>query len=284
MEPPDPSSIRYKILSPVAAVGSKSLHFVESLGDFVRFFLSIIAGAFRGTDRFALHEMFSQMFDLGTLSIPVVMLTGLFIGAVLVIEAYPQFHSLGLSSRLGSVTVISVVKQIGPVLTGVMLAGRVGGAMTAELGTMRVTEQIEALRSMAADPVRTLAVPRVLACLLMTPILTVFSDILGIFGGWLIAVHVQGINNDQFWHFARIGVDIYTINTGLIKALFFGLAIGAIACYKGFRCGNGAQGVGRACTEAFVASFIVILMLNLVLALLLTNISVMLWPNQPPIL
>ena len=269
---------------PLEFLGNICVSFVLTLGDFVRFFMAILAGTLRGMDRFGLREMFSQMFDLGTLSIPVVMLTGFFIGAVLVIEAYPQFHALGLASRLGSVTVLSVVKQIGPVLTGVMLAGRVGGAMTAELGTMRVTEQIEALRSMAADPVRTLAVPRVLACVVMTPILTIFSDILGIFGGWLIAVHVQGINNDQFWHYARVGVDIYTINTGLIKALFFGLAIGAIACYKGFRCGNGAQGVGRACTEAFVTSFIVILILNLVLALLLTNIYVMFWPNQPPIL
>ena len=144
-------------------LGKTCLSLVLTLGDFVRFFVAILAGIFRGVDRFGLREMLSQMFDLGTLSIPVVMLTGFFIGAVLVIEAYPQFHALGLASRLGSVTVLSVVKQIGPVLTGVMLAGRVGGAMTAELGTMRVTEQIEALRSMAADPVRTLAVPRVLA-------------------------------------------------------------------------------------------------------------------------
>src|SRR3954465_5176424 len=144
----------------------------------------------RGPGRFARQQLMTQMYEIGTLSIPVVMITGAFIGAVLAIETYPQFQQIGLASRIGSVTNPPGVKQIGPVLTAVMLAGRVGGALTAELGTMKVTEQIDALRVMAAEPVRALAVPRFVACLLMMPVLTVFSDALGMAGGWFIAVQV----------------------------------------------------------------------------------------------
>src|SRR5205823_35137 len=146
-----------------------------------------------------------QMFEIGTLSIPVVMITGAFIGAVLAIEAHPQFKVLGLESRIGPVINASVVKQIGPVLTAVMLAGRVGGALTAELGTMKVTEQIDAMRAMATDPIRALAVPRFAACVLMMPILTIFSDALGMFGGWFMAVHMLGVNNHDYWIYSQRG-------------------------------------------------------------------------------
>jgi phospholipid/cholesterol/gamma-HCH transport system permease protein len=228
--------------------------------------------------------MIAQMYEMGTRSIPVVLITGGFIGAVLAIETYPQFQQIGIADRLGAVIVVSVVKQIGPILTAIMLSGRVGGAITAELGTMRVTEQIDAMRAMAADPIRTLVVPRVLACVLMTPVLTMYSDALGILGGWAIAVGVDGVRNYPFWHYAAVGTDMYTINVGLIKSFFFGIVIGCIACYKGFRCGSGAHGVGRACTESFVTSFGLILLVNFVLAVALNNIFVLLWPNQPGLL
>ncbi len=268
----------------LAAVGAWTIHAVQTFGDFGCFLSSIIYGIFAGMKRRTIRELFIQMYEMGTLSIPVVMLGGGFIGAVLAVEAYPQFKAIGAGNRVGSVIVISVVKQIGPVLTAVMLAGRLGGSMTAELGTMRVTEQIDALRVMAADPVRTLVVPRVLACIIMTPVLTVFSDAIGILGGWLISVGVEGVRNYPFWHYAQTGMDMFTVFVGLIKAFFFGLVISTIACYKGFRCGNGAQGVGRACTESFVSGFCVILLANFILAVMLNNIYVMLWPNQPSIL
>jgi phospholipid/cholesterol/gamma-HCH transport system permease protein len=263
----------------VEALGAAGLLAIEALGDYVRFVGSILYWVFRGPGRFARRQLLAQMFDIGTLSIPVVMITGAFIGAVLAIEALPQFQQIGLASRIGSVINISVVKQIGPILTAVMLAGRVGGSLTAELGTMRVTEQIDALRAMASDPIRTLVVPRFLACIIMTPILTVFSDALGMVGGWVMAVKVNNVDHFEYWQHTRETLDLYTINTGFIKAFFFGAAIASIACYKGFNCGPGAQGVGRACTESFVASFITILVMNFFTAMFMNSLYQILWPG-----
>jgi phospholipid/cholesterol/gamma-HCH transport system permease protein len=251
---------------------------VEAVGDYGRFVAAIHYWVFRGAGRFARVQLFRQMFEIGTMSIPVVMITGAFIGAVLAIETYPQFKAIGLESRIGSVINISVVKQIGPVLTAVMLAGRVGGALTAELGTMKVTEQIDALRAMAADPVRALAVPRFVACILVMPALTIFSDALGMFGGWLVSVQLYQVDNGAYWQFAK-SLDWFTIMTGFIKSFFFGAAIASVACYKGFNATAGAQGVGRACTEAFVASFIIILVMNFFIAMLMNTVYQMLWPG-----
>src|SRR5712672_474676 len=201
-----------------------------------------------------LKQVLPQMYDIGTKSVPVVSITGAFIGMVLAIESYTQFKAIGQETRLGSVINLSVIKQIGPVLAAVMLAGRVGGALTAELGTMNVTEQIDALRVMGADPIRVLVVPRFLACIVLLPILTIYSDMLGVIGGWLVAVKSMGIPEDPYWRYSAAAVDNWQIFEGLVKATFFGAAIGLISCYKGFTCGAGAQGVGRACTESFVTS------------------------------
>jgi phospholipid/cholesterol/gamma-HCH transport system permease protein len=178
------------------------------------------------------------------------------------IETYAQFKTIGQENRLGSVINLSVVKQIGPVLAAVMLAGRVGGALTAELGTMNVTEQLDALRVMGADPIRYLVVPRFVACVLLTPMLTIYSDLLGVLGGWVISVHFLGVPNEPYWFYSAQGVDTWQVMEGLVKSVFFGAAIALISCYKGFTCGSGASGVGRACTESFVASFLAIIILN----------------------
>jgi phospholipid/cholesterol/gamma-HCH transport system permease protein len=266
-------------VSAVEQLGKRSVDWLDALGDYGRFVGAIFAWTARGPGRFARKQVVVQMFEVGTLSIPVVMITGAFIGAVLAIEAHPQFKAIGLEARIGSVINISVVKQIGPVLTGVMLAGRVGGALTAELGTMKVTEQIDALRAMATNPIRALAVPRFLACVIMTPILTIFSDFLGMVGGWFMSVHVLGVDPASYWQYAKDSLDLYTINVGFIKALFFGSAIASIACYKGFNCGAGAQGVGRACTEAFVSSFVTILVMNFFIAMAMNSIYNIFWPG-----
>lgn len=263
----------------ITKLGEFSRRQLESLGEFVRFGNAIAGRTLRGPGSYARRQMFLQMYEIGVLSIPVVMITGAFIGAVLAIEAHPQFKAIGLETRIGSIINISVVKQIGPVLTAVMLAGRVGGALTAELGTMRVTEQIDALRVMAADPIRTLAVPRFVACFLMMPVLTIFSDVLGMFGGWYISVHMLGVDTHAYWEYSLVNMDLYTINTGFIKSLFFGAAIASIACFKGFNCGPGAQGVGKACTDAFVASFVAILVMNFFLAMFLNALYQIIWPN-----
>lgn len=207
-----------------------------------------------------------QLYEVGVKSVPVVAITGAFIGMVLSIETHAQLKSVGQENRLGGIINVSVVKQIGPVLAAVMLAGRVGGALTAELGTMNVTEQIDALRVMGTDPIRHLVVPRFLACLFLAPILTIYSNLLGVLGGWFVSTNGLGVPNQPYWAFSQFGVDNWQIFEGLAKSVFFGAAIGLISCFKGFNCGAGASGVGRACTEAFVASFIAIIILNFFLA------------------
>jgi phospholipid/cholesterol/gamma-HCH transport system permease protein len=256
----------------IESVGSKALRRIESFGDFCLFC--------RGVFGWTLGCLFSpktwrlvlpQLFEVGVKSVPVVAITGAFIGMVLAIETHSNFKAIGQENRLGGVINISVVKQIGPVLAAVMLAGRVGGALTAELGTMNVTEQIDALRVMGSDPIRYLVVPRFLACLLLSPILTIYSDFLGVIGGWAVSTQGLHVPNQPYWYYSAIGVDTYNIFEGIIKSMFFGGAIGLVSCYKGFNCGAGASGVGRACTEAFVASFISIIVLNFFLAKLLRD-------------
>jgi phospholipid/cholesterol/gamma-HCH transport system permease protein len=213
-----------------------------------------------------------QMFEVGVRSVPVVAVTGAFIGMVLAIETYTQFKTIGQENRLGSIINLSVVKQIGPVLAAVMLAGRIGGALTAELGTMNVTEQLDALRVMGSDPVRYLVVPRFAACVLLTPILTIYSDLLGVAGGWIVSTKFLGIPNGPYWSYSKLSIDTWQVMEGLIKSVFFGGTIGLVSTFKGFTCGSGAQGVGKACTDSFVTSFICIIILNFFLYVALYGI------------
>src|SRR6476660_8553217 len=142
--------------------------------------------------------LFPLMYEVGVRSIPVIAITGAFIGMVMAVETYTQFKMIGQEERIGSIISLSVVKQIGPVLAAVMLAGRIGGALTAELGTMNVTEQLDALRVMGADPIRYLVVPRFIACLMLLPLLTIYSDMLGVIGGWLVAVKSLGVPSEPY--------------------------------------------------------------------------------------
>jgi len=218
-----------------------------------------------------------QFYEVGSRSVPVILVTGSFVGMVLAVQAVEQFMSVGLEERMGVVVTLSVVRELGPVLAGVMLAGRVGGALAAELGTMNVTEQIDALRSMGADPIRYLVVPRFLACVLLTPFLTLYCDAMGALGGWFITVKVFGVESTWYWFYTRQSVENWDLFMGLVKSVFFGAAIALVACYKGFHCRFGAQGVGRACTESFVTSFIAILMLDFFIALAAKGIYEGLW-------
>jgi phospholipid/cholesterol/gamma-HCH transport system permease protein len=220
----------------------------------------------------------TQMNLIGVRSVPIVMVTGAFVGMILAIQAYDQLAGMGLEEHLGVLINISVVKELGPVLAAVMLAGRVGGALTAELGTMRVTEQIDAVRSMGTDPIRHLVVPRVLACLLLTPALIIYADLMGAIGGFFVGVVHLGINSWAYWDFSASGVELWDVAIGVIKGFFFGGAIAVVSCYKGFTCKEGAHGVGQACTEAFVASFISILALDFALAVIFKAIYAIFWP------
>ena len=161
-----------------------------------------------------------------------------------------------------------------------MVAGRVGGALAAELGTMKVTEQLDALRAMGSDPIRVLVVPRFVACVVMTPILTIYSDILGSWGAWLVVVRIFEVPGADYWYHTANFVTWWEPAGGLAKSLFFGACIGLASCYKGFFCRPGAAGVGRAATSAFVSSFIAIIMINLVLAHFLNTFRMMVDPNE----
>ena len=260
-------------------IGERTIESITTLGKFGRFaknaafasFCSLFCGK-----SFSLTV--NQMYLIGVKSVPVVMVTGAFVGMVLAIQAYDQLAGMGIEEHLGVLINISVVKELGPVLAAVMLAGRVGGALTAELGTMNVTEQISAVRSMGTDPVKYLVAPRVLACLLLTPILIIYADLMGVIGGYFISVMQLGINAPAYWNFSAAGVSMWDVAVGVTKGFFFGGAIASISCYKGFTCKEGAQGVGQACTEAFVSSFIAILALDFALAVISKAIYNSLWP------
>jgi phospholipid/cholesterol/gamma-HCH transport system permease protein len=263
----------------VGTVGAKTVVGVNNIGRFARFvWQSMFASLHSSLNPSTYSLIWNQMNIIGVRSVPVVMITGAFVGMTLAVQAYDQLAGMGLEEHLGVLINISVVKELGPVLAAVMLAGRIGGALTAELGTMNVTEQIDAVRSMGTDPIRYLAAPRVLACLLLTPFLIIYADLMGIIGGYLVSVVQLGINSRAYWNFSASGVELWDISIGVVKGLFFGVAIALISCYKGFTCKEGAHGVGQACTEAFVASFISILALDFSLAVIFKAIYNTFWP------
>jgi phospholipid/cholesterol/gamma-HCH transport system permease protein len=260
-------------------IGQKTINALANLGRFARF--GWAASGAMGQTLYKPRSwplIWTQMHIIGVQSVPVIMATGAFVGMILAIQTYDQLANMGLEERMGVLINIAVVKELGPVLAAVMLAGRVGGALTAELGTMNVTEQISAVQSMGTNPVRYLVAPRVLACLLLTPLLIIYADVLGILGGYFISVFQWKINAGAYWSYSAAGVQLWDVGTGIFKGLFFGGAIALISCYKGFTCREGAQGVGEACTEAFVGCFISILFLNYVFAVMLDAIYKTLWP------
>jgi phospholipid/cholesterol/gamma-HCH transport system permease protein len=191
---------------------------------------------------------------------------------VMAVQIYNEFYHMGIATRLGSMINITIVRELGPVLAATMLAGRVGSAMAAELATMKITEQIDALAVLGAHPLHYLVVPRLLACVLLIPLLTVMADFMGIMGGALICTRIYGIESHYYWQHTADFVKMWDVFMGIIKAVFFGCAIGLISCHRGLDSQPGAEGVGRASTEAFVASFIAILVLDFFLALLLINV------------
>lgn len=252
---------------------------LDALGDLSLFAFRTLRWAMRWTSRGTLLPI---CFQVGVLSIPVVAVTGMFIGMVLAVQSYEQFAALGLATRLGQIINISVVRELGPVLAAVMLAGRVGSAMAAELGTMRVTEQIDALECLGANPVHYLVVPRFLACTLLIPLLTVMAMFMGVMGGALVCVQIFGVDSHNYWTNARGYIQLWDVLGGLVKSLFFGAAIGILACHRGFHSSSGAEGVGRAATTAFVWSFIAIMILDFFLALFINTLEGVVSPGPRP--
>lgn len=259
-----------------------AVRWIGSLGDFTLFIFRTLSWLFsrfprRGT-------VWPNLYEVGLNSLPVVALTGTFIGMVLAVQSYFQFRQIGLETRLGGVINMTLLRELGPVLAATMLAGRVGSAMAAELGTMRVTQQIDALSAMGVNPVHYLVVPRFLACLLLIPTLTVMADFMGVAGGHFYSVNVLGIDIHHYWHNSAKFVTNFDLFVGLFKSVFFGSAIAMVSCYQGFNCGDGAEGVGAASTNSFVYSFVAILVLDLLLGIALDSVYFTLYPEGASLL
>jgi phospholipid/cholesterol/gamma-HCH transport system permease protein len=221
--------------------------------------LSVAATRATFTRPFYGHDLIEQLDAIGVGSLTVVMLTGLFTGAVLALQSGLTLDQFGARSFVGRLVSTSMIKELGPVLTALMITGRVGSGIAAELGSMGVTEQLNALRALGTDPVRKLVVPRVLAGVLMVPALTVVSDFVGVLGGGIIAVWELGVAPNIYWRSLFDGLVIQDAWMGIIKPVFLGFVIMSIGCHVGLRTQGGTRGVGRATTKAVVASSVAVL-------------------------
>ncbi|MDR1534124.1 MAG: ABC transporter permease [Planctomycetota bacterium] len=255
------------MLRHVTALGGVALDGLRGVGEVAILFFQCLAWLARGLPY--KREVVEQFYFIGVQSLPVILTTGAFTGAVLAYTSYNQFVALGVESWTGAIVAKAQVWQLGPVLVGLMLAGRVGCSITAEIGTMNVTEQIDALSTMGTDPVRYLVLPRVIASFFMTPVLTIFAMMIGIIAGLGMTVFVLGAE----WHFQWVEISEWMVSydyvQGLSKSLVFGVTISLICCRNGLKTTGGAEGVGKATTTANVASCIAILILNLVMSIFL---------------
>src|SRR5213596_3789744 len=224
------------------------------------------------TFKVAWRDLLYQIYFIGVKSQSVVLITGAFTGMVLGAQTFFQFHKVKMDTATLAVVSVSMCSELGPVLTGLMVAGRVGAAIAAELGTMRVTEQIDALRTLATHPVDYLVVPRLMALHIALPLLTAEAIGLGIAAGYVVGVYLYGIDSTYLWNNMLRYTNTSDLAVGLIKAFIFGGIVAVIGCYKGMSCGEGAEGVGRATTEAVVFSSITILISNFFLTLTLTQL------------
>jgi phospholipid/cholesterol/gamma-HCH transport system permease protein len=254
----------------IADIGETVINWVTGIGNIALFSLRTFHWLFTRLPRW--ETILPNFYQIGVRSQPVVILTGTFIGIILAVQSYQQFLLLGLQTRLGAVISLSLVRELGPVLAATMLAGRIGSSMAAELGTMRVTEQIDALSSMGANPIHYLVVPRFLGCVLLIPMLTLMADLMGVLGGMFYSVYFLNIDMAHYLANARQDVSVRDLFSGVFKSFWFGAAIALIGCHRGFHCDPGAEGVGRAATSAFVLSFVIILTLDLFLSILLDKV------------
>lgn len=243
--------------------------FLNSVGEYTLLILEVISVTLRRPPPWSLIR--DQMFEIGVMSLPVVAITGLSTGMVLAAQAFFQLSDKGLASATGLMVAKAMMVELGPVLTAFMVTGRVGAAMCAEIGTMRVTEQIDALRSMAVNPLRYLIAPRFIAGFFMMPLLTVFSCIMGILGGYIIAVYFYRMPPNVFLDPLPEHITTFDFFSGMVKAFVFGVMIVTISCYRGMKTRGGAAGVGKATTNSVVICYSFILIGNFLLTLFLNN-------------
>ena len=243
------------------------LQILSAIGDYVLLIVRVIWVTLRRPPAWVLIR--DQMFEIGVMSLPVVAITGFSTGMVLAAQSFFQLSDKGLAGATGLMVTKAMLVELGPVLTAFMVTGRVGAAMCAELGTMRVTEQIDAMRSMSVNPLRYLVAPRFIAGVLMMPLLTVFSSIMGIIGGYIIAVGIYNIAPSAYLDPLPIHVTTFDFVSGIVKSVVFAIIIVTISCYKGMTTQGGAAGVGRSTTNSVVICYSIILIVNF-----LTNLRV----------
>ncbi len=241
-------------------IGRLALGAFATVGEFIQFLLKSIWACITPPYYFSL--IVKQCFRVGYYSLPVIGLTALFAGMVLALQSYSGFSAFSADEAVATVVAIAMVREMGPVFAGLMVAGRVGSAMAAEIGTMRVSEQIDALRTLSVNPFSYLIAPRMIATVLMLPLLVLIADIIGIFGGFIVGVDQLGFNPSFYIQKTYEAIDYIDVMSGVVKALAFGLIISALGCYNGYNSKGGAEGVGVATTSAVVSSSVLVLLLN----------------------
>lgn len=241
------------------------LHFLVAVGEYITMIINVCVATLKKPPAWALIR--EQLYNIGVLSLPVVAMTGFSTGLVLAAQSFFQLSDKGLAGATGLMVGKAMITELGPVLTAFMVTGRVGAAMCAELGTMRVTEQIDALQTMAVNPDGYLISPRFIAGMLMIPLLTIFSIFMGIFGGYLISIYFFKMAPTTYFDPMPIYITQFDLVTGIVKALIFGMFIITISCYKGMTTFGGAEGVGRATTNSVVICYTCILFSNFFITL-----------------
>jgi phospholipid/cholesterol/gamma-HCH transport system permease protein len=247
-------------MNPLAVIGRLFLSFLAAIGDLTLFAGRAIALGVSGP--FYPRAILHQMVDIGYYSLPVVGLTAIFTGMVLALQSYTGFSRFEAESAVATIVVLSMTRELGPVLAGLMVAGRVGASMAAEIGTMRVTEQIDALTTLSTDPFKYLVWPRLIAGLLMLPLLVVVADVIGVFGGYIVGIYKLGFGPYEYINNTFEFLETQDVVSGLVKAAVFGFLVALMGCYQGYNSKGGAQGVGAATTKAVVSASILILTAN----------------------
>jgi phospholipid/cholesterol/gamma-HCH transport system permease protein len=251
----------------IGALGRGVIMGVTSFGEGLIIFWDALLGMFRGNVR-TRDRIFAQMALVGIESLPIVLITVLFSGMVLGLHTAKQFVLFGAGQFVGSVVALSMARELAPTLTGIVVAARIGSAFAAELGSMRITNQVDALRALAINPNRYLVTPRLMAAMIMLPVLTMFANVTGMLGGGLVAVNA-GVSIQSFMLSARMYLEVYDVAGGLLKTMVFGAIIAVTACATGLRTDGGAAGVGRATTSAVVWSIVLLYAANLLLSWML---------------
>lgn len=256
--------------SAVERIGKTTLDITEAWGRACVFMIRTLTALIKPPFRFQL--LLTQLRNIGVNSTLVICLIGVFTGAVLAVQGEYTLAKFGATAFTGSAVALSLIRELGPVLTALMVIGRAGSAITAEIGIMRITEQIDALHSMAVDPIRHLMAPRLLSGLIAMPLLCCVFVVVGIFGGYIVGVGLLNLSSGTFMNSITSSVTETDVYSGLIKALVFGFIFGWVSCYKGYTCGFGAEGVNRATTQSVVTASVAVLVVDYFLTSVLTRV------------